>query len=77
MYYKHKKLDSYIMATPARIVKTYTDSAVQYTRNDYCFNLEADINTDMYEPISQDDFRLALSNVIESLTQTLKTINNA
>jgi hypothetical protein len=77
MYYKHKNLDNYIMVTPVRVVKTYSDSVVQYTSKDYCFKLESDVDTSIYDVITEHEFRFAFIQVIENLTQTLKTLNHA
>ena len=77
MYYKHKDLETYVMITPIKIVKTYIDSVVQYTKKDYCFDIEADIDTRIYKPITEIEFRFAFIQAIESLTNTLKTLNNA
>lgn len=77
MYYKDKNLDNYVMITPTRIVKTYRDSVVQYTSEDYCFRLESDINTDKFVSVPEHEFRFAFILALESLMQTLKTINNA
>lgn len=77
MYYKHKDLDTYVMVTPTRIVKTYGDSVVQYTHKDYCFKLEADVDTSIFKPIPEHEFRFAFIQAIESLTHTLKNINHA
>jgi hypothetical protein len=77
MYYKHKNLENYIMVTPVRVVKTYGDSIVQYTSQDYCFRLESDVDTRIYKSIEEHEFRFALIQVIEKITQTLKTLNHA
>ena len=77
MYYKHKDLDSYIMVTPSRVIKTYGDSVIQYAQKDYGFRFESDINTDFYKPIPEHEFRFAFIQVLETLTHTLKTINHA
>jgi hypothetical protein len=77
MYYKHKNLDNYIMVTPVRVVKTYGDSIVQYTSQDYSFRIESDVDTRFFKEITEHEFRFAFIQVIENLTQTLKTINNA
>jgi hypothetical protein len=77
MYYKHKDLDHYVMISPVRIIKTYKDSVIQYTRKDYCFKLESDINTDIYQPIPAHDFWLAFIQIIDILIETHKTYNDA
>jgi hypothetical protein len=77
MYYKHKNIENYIMVTPVRVIKTYGDSIIQYTNNDHSFRLESDVDTRMYNVISEHEFRFAFIQVIENLTQTLKTLNHA
>ena len=77
MYYKHKDIDHYVMRTPTKIVKILGDSVVQYSNNDYFFKLEADVNTDLFKPIPEHEFRFAFIQLLETLTHTLKNINNA
>jgi hypothetical protein len=77
MYYKHKNLDNYIMVTPVRVVKTYGDSIVQYTSQDYSFRIESDVDPRFFKEITEHEFRFAFIQVIENLTQTLKTLNHA
>ena len=77
MYYKHKDLDHYVMISPVRIIKTYKDSVIQYTRKDYCFQLESDINTDLYKPIPAYEFWLDFIKIIDILIETQKTYNDA
>jgi hypothetical protein len=77
MYYKHKDLDHHVMISPTRIIKTYNDSVIQYTRKDYCFQLESDINTDLYKPIPAHEFWLAFITIIDILIETQKTYNDA
>jgi hypothetical protein len=77
MYYKHKDLDTYIMSTPAKVIRIIGDSIVQYSKSDYFFNVESEVNTDYFKPIPEHEFRFAFIQLLETLTHTLKTINNA
>jgi hypothetical protein len=58
-------------------VKTYGDSIVQYTSQDYSFRIESDVDTRFFKEITEHEFRFAFIQVIENLTQTLKTLNHA
>jgi len=77
MYYKHKDTDIYIMSAPNKVVKLYRDAIVQYLPTDYFFKVESDVNTDHFKPIPEHEFRFAFIQVLETLTLTLKTLNNA
>lgn len=76
MYYKHKKLNIYIMVTPTKVIKTYGDAIVQYSRGDCVFKLESDVNTDVFKTIPKHEFNIAFIKSVEKLIQTLKTIIN-
>lgn len=74
-YYKHRSFDTYIMVSPIKVIKTYGDSIVQYTKKDYCFDIESDVDTSVFNLIPEHEFRLALIQVIETLIHTLKKIS--
>jgi hypothetical protein len=65
------------MSAPNKVVKLYRDAIVQYLPTDYFFKVESDVNTDHFKPIPEHEFRFAFIQVLETLTLTLKTLNNA
>ena len=75
-YYKHKKLNIYIMVSPTKVVKTYHNSVIQYTNKDCVFKIESDVNTDIFKTISEHEFNLAFVKAVEKIVQTLKTLIN-
>ncbi len=75
-YYKHKKLNIYIMVSPTKIIKTYRNSVIQYTKKDCVFKIESDVNTDIFKTVSEHEFNHAFVRAVEKLIQTLKTLTN-
>lgn len=74
MYYKHKLLEAYAMITPNKVVKVFGGTISQYTTRDFCFGKESTLNMDFYQEASRDEFRIALEQTMETISQTLKNL---